>query len=388
MMRKLRWATAGESHGQGLVGIIEGFPAGLELSADDIALQLARRQRGHGRGKRMQIESDRAEIYTGVRHGSTLGSPIALILPNKDWANWRQSMSVEPVQNPPRPVTLPRPGHGDLAGVRKYGFTDVRNVLERASARETAMRVALGTVARKFLRELDIEVGSRVTSIHTVQDTSPLPAGLHAEALSARVDPSPVRCLDPEAEKAMVQAIDDAKGAGDSVGGTFEVVATGVPYGLGSHIQWDLKLKARLSEAVMSIQAIEGVEIGLGFAGARRLGSAFQDEILKDQDTGRITRASNNAGGIEAGISNAQPIIVRAAMKPLPTLMKPLRSVEIDTGEPGLAHKERTDACAVPAASIVAESMVCLVLADAVLEKFGGDSMEQVKAHMDATAQY
>lgn len=388
MMRNLRWLTAGESHGKGLVGIIEGLPAGLEISEDEIAIQLARRQRGHGRGKRMQIESDRAEIMTGVRHGKTLGSPIALILANKDWPNWDHIMSVEPAGRPVKPVTLPRPGHGDLAGVKKYGFTDIRNVLERASARETAMRVALGTVARKFLREFDIEVGSRVLSIHEVRDSTELGGDLTPESLNTRVDASPVRCLDPQAEKEMIRAIDQAKAAGDSVGGTFEVIATGAPYGLGSHIQWDLKLKARLSQAVISIQAIEGVEIGLGFAGSRRLGSAFQDEIIKEEQTGRLARISNNAGGIESGMSNAQPIVVRAAMKPLPTLMKPLRSVEIDTGEPGLAHKERTDSCAVPAASIIAESMVCLVLADAIMEKFGGDSMAQVKAHVEATAQY
>ena len=388
MMRKLRWLTAGESHGKGLVGIIEGLPAELEIDEAYIAFHLARRQRGHGRGKRMAIERDRAEIFTGVRHGKTLGSPVALILPNKDWPNWQHIMSLEPPQREVKPVTLPRPGHGDLAGVKKYGFSDIRNVLERASARETAMRVALGSVARKFLRELEMEVGSRVISIHNVYDRMEPATDLTPEQLNARVDDSPVRCLDPQAEKAMIEVIDAAKSAGDSVGGTFEVIATGIPYGLGSHVQWDLKLKARLSAALSSIQAIEGVEIGLGFAGTERLGSAFQDEIIKDEASGRLTRASNHAGGIEAGMSNAQPIVVRAAMKPLPTLIKPLRSVDIATDEPGLAHKERTDSCAVPAASIVAESMVCLVLADAVLEKFGGDSMTQVKAHMSATAQY
>ncbi len=274
------------------------------------------------------------------------------------------------------------------AGVRKYGFTDIRNVLERASARETAMRVALGSITRKFLGDLGIEVGSRVIAIHTAQDQSALPDDLSPDDLHALVDTSPVRCLDKKAAKAMMQAIDEAHAAGDSVGGIFEVIATGIPYGLGSHIQWDLKLKARLSEAVMSINAIEGVEIGLGFAGAKRSGSAFQDEIIPEGETTRLTRATNNAGGIEAGMSNAQPVVLRAVMKPIPTLMKPLRSVDIQTGEPGLAHQERSDPCAVPAASIVAESMVCLVLADALLEKFGGDSMDQIKAHMKATAWY
>ncbi|UCH64186.1 MAG: chorismate synthase [Fidelibacterota bacterium] len=387
-MRKLRWLTAGESHGKGLVGVLEGLPAGLEITEDYIASQLARRQKGHGRGQRMDIESDRAEIYSGIRHGSSLGSPIALIIPNRDWANWQQVMSVGPVEDGIEPVTLPRPGHGDLAGARKYGFTDIRNVLERASARETAMRVALGSIARKFLGDLDIEVGSRVLAIHDARDESALPDGLSPEGLNALVDGSPVRCLDKKAEKAMIRAIDDAQGVGDSVGGIFEVIATGIPYGLGSHTQWDLKLKARLGEAIVSINAIEGMEIGLGFVGVERPGSTFHDEIIKEDDPERLTRSTNNAGGIEAGMSNAQPVIIRAVMKPIPTLAKPLKSVDIQTGEPGQAHKERTDACAVPAAAVVAESMVCLVLADALLEKFGGDSMKQVKAHMHATARY
>ncbi|MFB0515328.1 MAG: chorismate synthase [Candidatus Neomarinimicrobiota bacterium] len=387
-MRKLRWLTAGESHGKGLIGILEGLPAGLEITEDYIAFQLTRRQLGHGRSERMQIESDRAEIYAGVRHGRTLGSPIALILANKDWENWKHIMSIGPPDRSIKPVTVPRPGHGDLAGIKKYGFADIRNVLERASARETAMRVALGSLARKFLSELHMEVGSRVISIHTAKDDFELPVGLSPEGLNTRVDASPVRCLSKKAEKAMIQAIEKAKAAGDSVGGTFEVIAAGIPYGLGSHIQWDLKLKARLTHAVVSINAIEGVEIGLGFAGSQRSGSECQDEIISEGEAGRLTRPTNNAGGIEAGISNAQPIVVRAVMKPLPTLAQPLRSVNVLTDKPEPAHKERTDACAVPAASIVAESMVCLVLADALLEKFGGDSMDQVKAHMQATAQY
>ncbi|UCD39177.1 MAG: chorismate synthase [Fidelibacterota bacterium] len=387
-MRKLRWLTAGESHGKGLVGILEGLPAGLEITEEYITFHLARRQKGQGRGKRMTIENDRAEILAGVRHGKTLGSPIALILPNKDWENWQHIMSTEPVTRSTKPVTLPRPGHGDLAGIKKYGHDDIRNILERASARETAMRVALGCLARKFLLELGIEVGSRVTSIHSASDDSELPPTLSPEELNARVDISPVRCFDKQAEDAMIQAIKAAKSAGDSVGGTFEVITAGVPYGLGSHIQWDLKLKARLAEAITSINAIEGVEIGSGFSGTQYLGSEFQDEIINEEESGKVTRSSNNAGGIEAGISNAQPIVLRAAMKPLPTLRKPLRSVDIQTGEPSLAHKERTDTCAVPAAAIVAESMVCLVIGDALLEKFGGDSMEQVKAHIKATARY
>ncbi|UCH11784.1 MAG: chorismate synthase [Fidelibacterota bacterium] len=387
-MRKLRWLTAGESHGKGLIGILEGLPAGMDITEDYIAFHLTRRQTGYGRGKRMNIEEDRAEIYAGVRHGMTLGSPIALVLPNKDWDNWRHIMSITPTEQPARPITLPRPGHGDLAGVMKYSFSDIRNVLERASARETAMRVALGSLARKFLLEFDIEVGSRVLSIHSATDQSAVPSSLSPENLNIHVDSSPVRCLDKQAEQEMIKVVDSAKQKGDSVGGTFEVLTTGLPYGLGSHIQWDLKLKARLGEAIMSINAIEGVEIGLGFSGTQHPGSCFQDEIITDEETGGLTRTSNNAGGIEAGMSNAQPIVLRAAMKPLPTLMKPLKSVDIQTGESGLAHKERTDACAVPAASVVAESMVCLVLADALLEKFGGDHMEQVRVSIKETGRF
>lgn len=386
-MRKLRWLTAGESHGRGLVGILEGLPAGLEIDEEYIAQQLIRRQMGFGRGKRMDIENDRAEIYSGIRHGKTIGSPVALLIPNKDWENWQHRMSVQPDDNSTKPVTLPRPGHGDLAGIKKFGLADVRDILERASARETAMRVALGSLARKLLAELNIEVGSRVTRINAVQDNTALPAEITANALTAQVDDSPVRCLDTQAEKRMLAAIEAAKAGGDTVGGTFEVLATGLPYGLGSHIQWDLKLQARLSQAISSINAIKGVEVGLGFSGAERKGSEFQDEIITG-DAGKLARTSNNAGGIEAGISNAQPIIIRAVMKPLPTLRKPLRSVDIQSGEPGEAHKERTDTCAVPAASIVAESMVCLVLADALLEKFGGDSLQQISAHMNASSEY
>jgi chorismate synthase len=386
-MRKLRWLTAGESHGRGLVGILEGLPAGLEVDEDYLAQQLVRRQMGFGRGKRMDIENDHAEIYSGIRNGKTIGSPIALLISNKDWDNWKHRMPVQSGANETRPITLPRPGHGDLAGIRKFGSADIRDILERASARETAMRVALGSLARKLLVELNIEVGSRVTQINGVQDTTDLPRNISAKALNDQTDDSPVRCLDKKAEQEMLAAIDAAKESGDTVGGTFEVLATGIPYGLGSHIQWDLKLQARLSQAIASINAIKGVEVGLGFTGGAYTGSAFQDEIIKDE-ADHLTRSSNNAGGIEAGISNAQPIIVRAVMKPLPTLRKPLRSVDIQSGEPGEAHKERTDTCAVPAASIVAESMMCLVLADAMLEKFGGDSLQQISAHVNATAKY
>ncbi len=387
MMRRLRWLTAGESHGQALIGILEGLPAGLEIDNEYIAAQLVRRQLGHGRGRRMKIEQDRAEIISGVRHGLTLGSPIALMIPNNDWENWRGRMSVEPPKKEIQPVTLPRPGHADLAGVKKFGFGDIRNVLERASARETAMRVALGSMARRLLAEVGMEVGSRVVAIHTARDEQPWPGEQSPDAVNARADQSPVRCLDGKAAKQMMAAIDKARQAGDSVGGLFEVVATGLPYGLGNYIQWDLKLRSRLTEAVMSINAIQGLEVGLGFAGSRQLGSQFHDEILPGS-SGRVQRPTNNAGGLEAGMSNAQPVVLRAVMKPIPTLVKPLRSVDIATGKVGLAHQERTDSCAVPAASVVAESMVCLVLADALLEKFGGDSLAQLRAHMESSAKY
>ena len=334
----------------------------------------------------MKIEKDYAEIYTGVRHGKSLGSPIGLILPNKDFENWTKKMSLEPVDNEITKVTLPRPGHADLAGVQKFDFDDIRNVLERSSARETAMRVALASVCRKLLREIGIEIGSRVIQIHTAKDETPIADNLSPELLSEKADKSAVRCLDKNAEKDMVAAIDLAKKDGDSVGGIFEVIATGLPYGLGSYTQWDQKLHARIAESIMSINAFKGIEIGMGFDEAEKLGSEVHDEIGWDGE--KYIRHSNNAGGIEGGMSNAQPIIIRAVMKPIPTLIKPLRSVDIQTKEDKLAHKERTDSCSVPAASIVAESMLCFVVADALLEKFGGDTMEQLKKHIRETGKY
>ncbi|MBC8479241.1 MAG: chorismate synthase [FCB group bacterium] len=386
MFQKLKFLTAGESHGKGLSGILEGIPAGLEISEDYISAQLARRQKGHGRGGRMKIEKDWAEIYSGVRHGKTLGSPVSLILPNRDWENWRTKMSVEPDTSQTKKITLPRPGHADLAGVEKYGFDDIRNVLERSSARETAMRVALGSICRKLLNEFDIYVGSRVIQILDIMDNSPIPLKMSPVILNEKADASSVRVLDKTAEERMQKAIDLAGEKGDSVGGVFEVIATGLPYGLGSYVHWDRKLNTRLAAAVMSINAIKGVEIGAGFDSSERTGSDFQDEITFSQGT--YARRSNHAGGIEGGMSNAQPVLVKAVMKPIPTLRKPLASVDIVTKEELLAHKERTDVCAVPAASIVAESMVCLVLADALLEKFGGDSVYQLKKHMAQTARY
>ena len=384
MLARLKFLTAGESHGRGLLGILDGMPAGLEISEDYIGVHLARRQRGYGRGGRMKIEKDQAEIWCGVRHGESLGSPIGLIVRNKDWENWTKKMSVTPVKDEIRKVTLPRPGHADLAGIQKYGFDDIRNVLERSSARETTMRVALGSVCRKLLEDIGIEVGGQVIQIHNVKDNSR--SELSPNQLSELADASPVRCLDKNAEKNMIKTIDEAKAAGDSVGGIFRVVATGLPYGLGSHTQWDRKLHARISAVMMSINAFKGIEIGVGFTGSEKFGSEVHDEI--GHDGKKFTRYSNNAGGIEGGMSNAQSIILQMSMKPIPTLIKPLKSIDIQSKEQKDAHKERTDSCAVPAASIIAESMLCFVLADALLEKFGGDSMAQLKAHMQATAKY
>ena len=386
MLTRIKYLTAGESHGKGLLGIIDNIPACLEISEDYIEKQLFRRQQGHGRGGRMKIEIDRAEIYSGVRHGKTLGSPIGLILPNNDFANWITKMSSEPIKEKMKKITLPRPGHADLAGVQKFDFEDIRNVIERSSARETAMRVALASICRKLLKEVGVQIGSRVTQIYNVIDKTVIPNNLSPEALSKTVDNSPVRCLDKAAEGKMITAIDIAKADGDSVGGIFEIIATGLPYGLGSYTQWDQKLHARISESIMSIKAFKGIEIGAGFAEADVLGSKIHDEI--GWDGNKYTRHTNNAGGIEGGMSNAQPIVIRAIMKPIPTLIKPLRSVDIQNKEEKLAHKERTDSCAVPAASIVAESMLCFVLADAMLEKFGGDTMDQLKKHIHASGKY
>ena len=384
MLARLKFLTAGESHGQGLLGILDGMLAGLEISEDYIGVQLARRQMGYGRGGRMKIEKDHAEIWCGVRHGKTLGAPVGLIIRNKDWDNWTRKMSVDPVDGQIRKVTLPRPGHADLAGVQKYEFDDIRNVLERSSARETTMRVGLGSVCRKLLEEVGIEVGSRVVQIHDIKDESV--SKFSPNQLSKMADASPVRCLDKEVESAMVKTIDNAKASGDSVGGIFEVIANGLPYGLGAHTQWDRKLHTRISAMLMSVNAFKGIEIGEGFGGAEKFGSEVHDEIGHDGE--KFIRYSNNAGGIEGGMSNAQPIVIRMAMKPIPTLIKPLHSVDIHSKEKKDAHKERTDSCAVPAASIIAESMLCFVLADALLEKFGGDAVDQLKAHMDASAKY
>ncbi|MDP2661260.1 MAG: chorismate synthase [Dehalococcoidia bacterium] len=377
-----RFLTAGESHGKGLVTIAEGVPAGLALSEEYIAGHLARRQAGHGRSQRMQIEKDRAEVLSGVRHGLTLGSPIALLIQNKVWADWQEEMSVGPIGGDSHPVTRLRPGHADLAGTVKYHQRDARNILERASARETAARVAVGAVARRLLEELGIEIRSRTLSI-----------GEHGIANEGQIDwekveASPVRCHDHEAEKAMIAAIDRAREAGDTLGGVFQVVVTGVPMGLGSHIQWDKRLSGRIAQAIMSIHAVKGVDIGMGFAVARVPGSQAHDLIeMQDQGgglPGRWRRPTNRAGGLEGGITNGEPIVVQGAVKPIATLENPLPSVDLITGQVVKAHYERSDICIVPAAGVVGEAMLAIVLVEAILEKFGGDHLEETRRNYRA----
>tara|TARA_Y100001935_G_C17303946_1_gene511038 strand:- start:1910 stop:3070 length:1161 start_codon:yes stop_codon:yes gene_type:complete len=386
MVNRIKLLTSGESHGKGSLGIIEGIPAGLKITEKYINAELSRRQKGYGRGARMKIENDKIEIYNGVRFGKTLGSPIGLILPNKDWGNWVERMSIEKSSKQIDKITLPRPGHADLAGIQKYDFDDIRNVIERSSARETAMRVALGSICKKMIKELGIEVGSRVTQINKIKDENSIPTNLNPEKLSKVADLSPVRCLDKTKEKEMIKIIEKAKKQGDSLGGVFEVIANGLPYGLGNYNQWNNKLQVKITECIMSINAFKGIEIGLGFGYTDKLGSQVHDEIgWKDN---KYVRFSNNAGGIEGGMSNAQPIIIKSVMKPIPTLTKPLRSVDINTKKDLLAHKERTDSCSVPSASIIAESMLSIAIADSILEKFGGDSMQQLKKHIDCTAKY
>ena len=386
MLKKISYMTAGESHGKGLIGIIEGIPAGMNISEEYIEKDLLRRMQGHGRGGRMKIEKDHAEIFSGVRHAVTLGSPISLLIKNFDWVNWEDRMATGKPKKEHRKVSMPRPGHADLAGVMKYGLDDIRNVLERSSARETAMRVAIGAVCRKLLEEVGITVGSRVYQIHNIVDNTPVSNDMGLKELNDTVDASPVRCFDKDAEKKMMDVIDEARNNGDSVGGSFEVIAKGLPYGLGTYINADGKLQARISQAMMSVNAFKGVELGAGFASSAVFGSELHDEILYEDN--KITRASNNAGGIEGGMSNAQPIHVKVSMKPISTLIKPLRSIDLNTMEPKLAHKERPDSCAVPAASIIGESMLTIVLADALLEKFGGDNLDQLKKHIKASGKY
>jgi chorismate synthase len=380
MAEALRFLTAGESHGQALTAVVDGVPAGLGLTDSDINTDLARRQRGYGRGGRMKIERDQVTILSGVRFGETLGSPITLQIANRDWENWQATMAVEPPQPgaPLKQVTRPRPGHADLAGAMKYGHRDVRNVLERSSARETTARVAVAGIARRLLREFGITILSHVREIGGVRVSDAL--DLPWDAVRARAEASEVRCADPDAEQAIITAIDDAKAKGDTLGGVFEVVALGCPVGLGSYVQWDRRLDGRVAQALCSIQAIKGCEFGMGFETARRPGSGVHDEILLDPEGG-FRRSTNNAGGLEGGVTNGEPIVVRAAMKPLSTLRRPLRSVDIATKETVEAVVERSDVCAVPAAGIVGEAMVAIVLANAFLEKFGGDSIAEIRAN-------
>ncbi len=379
----LRFLTAGESHGKGLIGVIEGLPSGLPLTAEYLHVQALRRKHGYGRGARQKIETDAVEIMTGVRHGKTLGSPIALLLLNRDWTAWRDIMQAEPYDGDVRRVIdVPRPGHADLVGGIKYHHKDMRNVLERSSARETAMRVAIGSIARRFLEELDIHVASRVVSIGgAAAPRTDLKVAV--KKLNALTDDSPVRCDDKKAQAVMVAEIDSAKKAGDTLGGIFEVFASGVPVGLGSYSQWDRRLEAEIGRAMLSLNAIKGVEIGLGFNMALAPGSEVHDEYFpsaqaKKPAREKVVYRSNRSGGIDGGMSTGRPIVVRAAMKPLATLMKPLKSVSLRSGEAVKAHVERSDVCAVPAAAVIGESLLALVLAQSVLEKFGGDSMKEL----------
>jgi chorismate synthase len=374
----VRFTTAGESHGRGLVGVLEGIPAGLPLTAATVNAELKRRMAGYGRGARMKIEADEIEWLAGVRAGETIGSPIAMLVWNRDWTHWQDVMAPEaqtPGEERRRRVTRPRPGHADLTGALKFDRADARDILERASARETAARVACGAVCRALLAQLGVEIGSHVVELGGVVATprTPLPAPLNPAA-----DQSPVRCIDPDAEREMIARIDAAKAAGDTLGGVVEVVAIGLPVGLGSHASWDMKLDGRLAQAIMSIPAVKAVGLGLGFEAARRKGSEVHDEILPG-----FVRATNRAGGTEGGMSTGEPLVVRAAMKPISTLMSPLATVDLTSGAVAQAQSERSDVTAVPAMGVIAEAMTAFVLAQAVMEKFGGDSLGELKRNVD-----
>lgn len=401
----IRYLTAGESHGRGLTAVVEGLPANLSIEASSINVQLARRQKGYGRGGRMKIESDRVEILSGVRKGLTLGSPVALFIENRDWKNWTDIMAVESDSTEVksetakgRPVTKPRPGHADLTGAIKYRQRDIRNILERSSARETAARVAVGAAAKRFLEEFQIKVYSWVAEIGGVGCGFEEGVGgsVYYSEFTARhesldeiyrlAEASEVSCPATDVSDAMMRAIDMAKESGDSLGGVFEVVVSGLPVGLGSHVQHDRKLNARLAGAMMSIQAIKGAQIGLGFEAARQPGSRVHDEIF--YENGKYCRKTNRAGGIEGGMSNGEDVVIRAAMKPIPTLYKPLRSVDIDTKEPYEASIERSDVCAVPAAAVIGEAVAAIEIANAFIEKFGGDSIEEMRNNYESYAEY
>lgn len=386
----MRYLTAGESHGPQLTAILEGVPAGLTLTAEMINEQLSRRQKGYGRGRRMQIEKDQVQILSGVRHGKTIGSPITLVVENRDFKHWTKIMGAAPLdegeeQEVKRQITRPRPGHADLNGALKYGHRDMRNVLERSSARETTARVAAGAVARIILAQLGIKVAGHVLEIGGIraEDTG----YKTIEELQKKSEASPVRCLDEAVAEKMMRAIDEAKEQGDSIGGIVEVVVEGMPAGVGSYVHYDRKLDSKLAGAVMSINAFKGVEIGIGFEAAHKPGSQVHDEILWDEEKG-YTRGSNNAGGLEGGMSTGMPIVVRGVMKPIPTLYKPLQSVDIDTKEPFKASIERSDSCAVPAASVVAEAVVAWELAAAVLEHFGHDRMDAIEQNVKQYKEY
>ena len=380
-MTRLRFLTAGESHGPALVGILDGLPAGLELLAEHIERDLQRRKLGYGRGGRMAIEPEKPRILAGVRHGKTLGSPLALLIENADHAKaWSERMAVEPVQDPGKLVSLPRPGHADLTGAMKFGHRDLRNSLERASARETAMRVGLAAAARRLLDALDVRVGSWVTSIGSAKarDVSGLEGIEDAEALALAADASPVRCIDREAEDSFREQIEEARARRDTVGGTFEVRVTGLVPGLGSYTQADLRLDGLLARALASIPAIKAVELGDGWRNAELFGSRVHDPM--DRGGGGVLRETNHAGGLEGGITNGEPLVARAAMKPIATVPAALRSVDLSTGATDAAHVERSDTCAVPAAAVVGEAVVALAVADALLEKLGGDSLDELHA--------
>ena len=380
-MGQFRFLTAGESHGRGLVAIVEGMVADLPLEEGYINNELKRRQQGYGRGLRMKIEEDRSEIMSGVRYGLTTGSPIALFITNRDWQNWQEKLSVSPVEEEAEPITCPRPGHADLAGVTKYGLKDIRPIIERASARETAARVAAGSIARRFLEEFGIAIHSHTIAIgrhHLEQD----------EVSSIdwkKIEVSPVHCANAELEKTMMAAIDEAKANGDTLGGIFKVIATGVPIGLGSHVSWDRRLDGRIAQAIMSINAVKGVEIGAGFTVSERKGSQAHDVIQPCPHSATEGlpwhHATNHAGGIEGGISNGENIIVRAAVKPIATLLNPLPSIDLRSGKVAKAHYERSDICVVPAAGVIAEAMLAIVLTDACLYKFGGDNLKETLAN-------
>ncbi|MBI5874457.1 MAG: chorismate synthase [Deltaproteobacteria bacterium] len=404
----LRYLTAGESHGKCLTAIMEGVPARLDLAHDDIDRELSRRQIGYGRGGRMAIEKDEVEITSGIRFGRTLGSPINMIIKNRDWENWKEIMNIEAMGNGQwamgEEVTKPRPGHADLTGALKYGHDDIRNILERSSARETAARVAVGAVCKRFLDEFGIKVMSWVVEIGGVEVSSKLKAqSSKLEEIFFNAEASDVRCPDKAISEKMRKAIDRARKNGDSIGGIFEVAVTGVPPGLGSHVQWDRKLDGNLARALMSIQAIKGIEVGMGFGVAANLGSKVHDEIFYTKGQGtrgrgqgkdfwpvvpRFYRETNNAGGIEGGMSNGEPIILRAAMKPIPTLYKPLRSIDIKTKKPFQATVERSDICAVPAASVIGEAVVAFEIANVFIDKFGGDFVDEIKRNYRGYLEY